>query len=126
MKCTFIFQEFSFYGKEPYFDIYKNVLELDSPYETLGKTELFSVSKNIETKTTPFTFESELIKVPSDYNEHPDVCVFAEVSIYKNLILKKATSLLSNPISVVSLYNLDATTFKLHYSSHKNPNWSIS
>ncbi|GEQ85497.1 hypothetical protein ULMS_10050 [Patiriisocius marinistellae] len=119
-----IFQEFSFYGNEPYFDIYKNVLTLGNTYKTIGKTLLFDITKDINTDAN-FSFNTETIVIPEDFKDHPDVCIFAEVVIYKNYRLLKSKSLLSNPISVYSLYNLKGKTFQLHYTTHKNPTWKF-
>ena len=120
-----IFQEFSFYGKEPYFDIYKNVLKLGPTYDTIGRSQLFSISEAINTNSN-FNFTSEIIDAPQNIEAHPDVCIFAELIIYKSFVLTKSQSLLSNPISVFSLFNLKSKQFQLTYTTNEIPKWILT
>ncbi|MDT0554386.1 hypothetical protein [Patiriisocius hiemis] len=119
-----IFTEHTFYSKEPYFDIYKNVLELGPTYKSSDTQYLFSINKNIAPSPN-FEFISENIEVPEDFTETPDVSIFAKIIIYKDLELLKSKSLISNPYCVQSLYNISSKTYRLKHTTIGIPNWKI-
>lgn len=121
-EAIHIYTEHSFYSKEPYFDIDKNVLELGPKIKTQGKQPLFSITKDIGGETA-FEFLSAQIEVPEDFSETPDICIYADVIIYKNQKLLKSQSLISNPFCVASLYNLNLATYSLQYTTHDIPGW---
>lgn len=119
-----IFTEHSFFSKEPYFDIYKNVLSLGPVVETRDRQLLFSITKDTSGEDA-FEYFSDTIKVPANFEDTPDVCIFAEITIYGNLKLLKSQSLLSNPYGVNSLYNLSSNTYQLRYTTHNIPDWKL-
>jgi hypothetical protein len=119
-----LFTEHTFYSKEPYFDIYKNVLDLGIFPLYRDRQLLFSITKEI-TPCPEFTYVSTIIEVPEDFTETPDIAVFAEVTIFENQILKKAESLISNPLCITSLYNLKSKTYQLHHTTKGIPEWKV-
>lgn len=119
-----IFTAHSFYSKEPYFDIYKNVLELGPLIKTANKLPLYSITKDIQNKNT-FEYLSDKIEVPIDFTDTPDICIFAEIVIFGTLKLLKAESLISNPYCVTSLYNLKQPQYQLKYTINGMPTWKV-
>lgn len=117
-----IYLEHSFYSKEPYFDIYKNVLELGPPYLSRDKQFLFSITKGLQNQVE-FEFTSDLMSLPTDFNDTPDICIYAEISIFRDQRLTKSKSLISNPYCVTSLFNLRSKSYKLSYTTKDIPNW---
>ena len=119
-----IYAEHSFYSKEPYFDIYKNVLELGPTYSAIDTHKLFSITKEIE-KSPGFQYISDPISPPGDFTETPDICIFAEIQIYGDNKLPKSKSLISNPICVQSLYNINSKSYQLSHSTNDIPDWQL-
>jgi len=117
-----IYAEHSFYSKEPYFDIYKNVLELGPPIQSRDKQLLFSITKDIQNHIE-FEFTSNSVTLPTDFNDTPDISIYAEIKIFQDHYLKKSKSLISNPYCVTSLYNLKSKSYKLSYTTRDIPNW---
>ncbi len=117
-----IYTEHSFYSKEPYFDIYKNVLELGPPFLSRDKQPLFSITKDIQNQKE-FEYTSALIDVPSNFLDTPDICIYAEIKIFGDQWLKKSKSLISNSFCLTSLYNLKGKSYKLFYTTKGIPNW---
>ncbi len=119
-----IYTEHSFYSKEPYFDIYKDVFNLGKPIETIDRQVLFSIDKNIKPKPL-FSFESDWIQVPENFKEYPDITIFAKIYIYKNYILSKGESLISNPYGLNNLYNINSHSYKLIHTTEGIPRWDF-
>ena len=119
-----LYSEHIFYSKEPYFDIYKNVLELGDKTPVRDTQLLFSVTKEIYS-SPEFTYLSPIIEVPQNFTETPDISVFAEVTIFENQKLLKSESLISNPYCVTSLYNLTTNTYQLRHTTKGIPGWEV-
>lgn len=119
-----IFGEFTFYGKEPYFDISKDLEKLGPTYETFNKTLLFTIDEKIHNKQA-FEFTSEAFKIPEDLSKTPDAAVFAEIQVYKERVLPKAKSLLSNSFCIRSLMGRENEHFKFHYFTKGTPGWEL-
>ncbi|GHC63415.1 hypothetical protein [Ulvibacter litoralis] len=119
-----LYTEHSFYSKEPYFDIYKNVLELPPPIKTVGRQLLFSIDKHIQ-KQKAFEFTSNAIQVPVHFNDTPDICVYAVIIVFKPIQLPKGKTQISNPVCVASLYNLKETSYSLQYTTKAIPSWTF-
>ncbi|MEP2936900.1 MAG: hypothetical protein ABJM06_00800 [Gilvibacter sp.] len=119
-----LYTEHTFYGKEPYFDIYKKHADLPPVYSTIDRALLFTIDKHVH-NDPPFEFESEPLKVPEDYSQTPDVAVFAEVRIYKDYILEKSESLLSNPVCILSLNNVSSSHYILKHTTQGTPDWEL-
>ncbi len=117
-----VYTEHSFYSKEPYFDISKNVLALGPKIETWGRQLLFSITKEIQ-QAPAFEYLSDIIEVPSDFTDTPDICIYADVYIFGDIKLLKAQSLISNPFCVASLYNLKSEKYRLHHTTQEIPDW---
>ncbi len=111
-----LFCEHTFYAKE--------VNTLPQTYPTQGTQHLFSITKDMTTNA-PFEFESQPINIPEDFSEVPDIAVYAEICIYKQHILTKARSLISNSVCVDSLYNMQGTQYYLKYSTLGIPDWEV-
>ena len=119
-----IYTEHTFYSKEPYFDIYKNVLDIGNSIPTINKQTLFTITKTIA-KEPPFNFESNWIEVPNNVEDTPDISIVANVKIYKDQILIKGESLISNPYCVTSLSAIKGKKYKLRHSTEGIPNWKF-
>lgn len=119
-----LYTEHIFYSKEPYFDIYKNVLELGEKTSVRDTQLLFSITKEIY-PSPEFTCLSPIIEVSQDFTETPDIAVFADVTIFENQKLSKSESLISNPYCVTSLYNLASKAYQLRYSTLGIPDWEV-
>lgn len=119
-----LYTEHTFYSKEPYFDIYKNVLDLGffPPYR--DRNLLFSITKEIP-PSPEFTYISSMVEVPENFTETPDITVFAEITIFENQKLLKADSLISNPLCITSLYNLKSKTYQLYHTTKGIPEWKV-
>lgn len=119
-----LYGEFTFYGEEPYFDLGKDLNELPAVYDTYNRQKLFSIDKNI-TNEEAFKFTSSAIQVPADLSLTPDAAVFAEIQVYKERILPKAKSLLSNSFCIHCLYGKENENMKYHYNSEGTPGWEL-
>ena len=120
-----IFAEHTFYSKEPYFDINKDIFKLPPIRNTINIQSLFSITKEIPSSPF-FSFRSEWITIPENFKETPDISIFAEIQIYNGIVLSKSESLLSNPYCVDSLYNLKSDSYQLMYDSRGIPSWSYT
>ena len=123
-KAIEIYAEHTFYGNEPYFDIYKKHEELPPYWDAKDTEHLFTIDKNIATDE-PFWFESQPRATPKDYKEIPDISVYAKVKIYNDLVLEKSQSLLSNPYCVKSFYNVNSPSYKLKHTTSGTPQWEV-
>lgn len=119
-----LYTEHSFYSKEPYFDIYRNVLELPPPIKTEHRQLLFRIDKQIQ-KQKAFEFTSNPISVPKDFKDTPDICVYAVIIIFESIQLPKSKTQISNPVCVASLYNLKEDFYRLRYSTKGIPLWTF-
>lgn len=115
---------YSFFSKQYYFDIYQDNIPKDRTVKTVGDRHLFSIDKNIS-EIPHFTFESDFIRKPETFVEAPDLVVYAEVFIYKENVLLKSDSLLSNLYCLNSLCNIEAENFKLRYVASGIPGWEL-
>lgn len=120
-----LYTEHTFYGKEPYFDIYKKHEDLPPLYETVDRELLFTIDKSVHNKA-PFSYTSAERKVPEDYSQTPDVAVFARLQIYKDYVLEKSQSLLSNPVCILSLNNVSSSHYKLVHTTQGTPKWELT
>lgn len=119
-----LYCEHTFYAKEPYFDIDKDLQQLPELYPTEDRCHLFTIDKNVQEEPA-FEYESEVINIPEPFEHVPDIAVFAEIQIYKERVLPKAKSLLSNSLCIGSIYNLATPAYKLKYSTVGTPDWKI-
>lgn len=118
-----VYTEFSTISKEPNFNINKNVSIVSTTPKTYGQQHLFTINKSLG--YSPFKFKSEAIEVPEISNEYPDFCVFAELVIYKNHLLEKSMSFITNTYCVYSLRNMKTKNFRLEYQSTDVPKWTL-
>lgn len=124
---------YSFFAKEPFVsrfaDIPKGYNKLQ-PYEyrkiidrlfTINK-ELFSNQVSHESR-----FVSDFYPLPSDFSNHPDACIFTGVTIFDNIKLKTAESLITNPYCIVSLQCLDINSdIQFVYDFSDMPKWTYN
>ncbi|WP_435579780.1 hypothetical protein [Gilvibacter sp.] len=124
-QCIDLFAGLSFYGKEPYFDLYKDLSNLGESYPE-GKLDqkLFSITNTLS-NAEPFEFISEKIEIPRDISLTPDAVVYANIKIYKDQVLTQSKSLISNPYCIRSLTGLEGQHFKLRYSTLGTPDWEL-
>ncbi|MDC7998579.1 methyltransferase domain-containing protein [Gilvibacter sediminis] len=119
-----VYGELTFYGKEPYFDLYKDLQSLGPCYKTALKKKLFSIAQDV-TNDQPYEFTSDAIEIPSDLSQTPDAAVYAEIQVYKERILPKAKSLISNSYCIRSLLGGENKHFKYHYTTQGTPSWEL-
>ncbi|PAM91692.1 hypothetical protein B4N84_27145 [Flavobacterium sp. IR1] len=123
---------YTFFDQEPYL---KNAVTEVEGYKTLQPyphsvfvNRLFTINKELFSKTTPvYKFESDFYKLPDNFSNHPDVCVFTEIKIFDDVELKTAESYITNPYCVVSLYSLiNNSALQLVYDFSAIPKWSYN
>jgi len=119
-----IYTEHSFLAKETIFDGVLYTLEKQSPYKVKNQQLLFSIARDID-NVSSFNFLSEPIKKPTEFKKNPDICIFAEVVVYKKQKLKKSQSFISNPICINNLYNIESPSYQLIYETKGIPNWKL-
>lgn len=119
-----LYGEFTFYGKEPYFDLGKKMDDLPPLYNTFNRQKLFTIDSRINNDAV-FKFVSDAVKIPEDLSKTPDAAVFAEIQVYKERILPKAKSLISNTLCIRSLVGKENESFKYYYNSEGTPGWEL-
>ncbi|MGK0387008.1 MAG: hypothetical protein ACI849_001628 [Patiriisocius sp.] len=85
---------------------------------------MFSITKDVY-ESPCFEFKSDVIDKPISFDEMPDLVVYLEVVIYKDLVLQKGDSLLTNLYCINSLYNVAANSYKLHHTTSGIPSWVL-
>lgn len=125
---------YTFFAKEPYLQknpatmcVMKN--ESNSTCKRRRIDTLFSMNKenNFSDKTTSNSclFESAFYELPGNFDNHPDICIFTYIKIFKELQLSSAESFITNPYCIESLYNvIGHTHFKMIYDFRGIPNWN--
>lgn len=124
---------YSFFAKEPFFKKDTNNIESLTSIEPypfrVHVDRLFTISKELfyNKKDDSTSFESIFYKLPEDYSNHPDVCVFTEVVIFEELKLTLAESYLTSPYCIVSLVNLnDYSEIQLVYDYSEISLWKYN
>ncbi|MCU0421995.1 MAG: class I SAM-dependent methyltransferase [Bacteroidia bacterium] len=127
---------YSSFGNEPYLKhdlpIYNNIESESAGQKKYGITidELFKLNKDnnfSESITNPTeVFVSKWYEAPESFTDYPDVCIYTDITIFKEQRLGLASSYITNPICVHSLYNLfPKQYFRLVYSITNEPIWHI-
>jgi len=119
-----LFTEHSFLANEVIFDGDFSFFEHYQEYPTVNRQLLFSIDKKIN-PAPAFSFLSKEFTAPSSFEVHPDICVFAQIIVYKNHFLTKAQSFISNPICVSNFYHTKSPSYQLKYDTKGIPNWKI-
>ncbi len=114
---------YSFFAKEYVFNSEIDIEKLKSNGIT-KKQKLFSITSKIDTNS-PFFYETEFIFIPTEFKNTPDLCLYTNVVVYKDIQLYNAESYITNPICLKSLYNLTSKEYKLQYSTNEIPKWEI-
>ena len=119
---------YSFHSEEPYLKSTDHYPK-GSPYEHRSYAgALFSINKELDFyRNTNLSgrFESDLYELPSGFSTTPDLCVFTHLRIFGEVILHSAESSITNPYSLVSLYNLqEHTHVQLIYDFNDIPQWT--
>lgn len=124
---------YSFFAYEPFLKNEANAFVDFKKTPAYAKQQsldtLFSMNKryNFADKAhhNNYIFESPFYKLPQNFTEHPDVCIYTNIRIYKDLTLGLAESYITNPYCVSSLYGFtNCTHFKLVYNFKEVPNWT--
>jgi hypothetical protein len=121
---------YSFFAHEPFVsrfaDIPKGYKKLQ-PYEYRKIIDrLFTINKELFVNQVIQESEitSSFYPLPEDFTNHPDVCVFTGVTIFDEIHLKTAESLITNPYCIVSLLNLAGHShIQLTYDYSDMPKW---
>lgn len=89
---------------------------------------LFTISKELFGNTSQdLEFKSDFYKLPDDFSNHPDVCIFTEIRIFEDIELKTAESYITNPFCLVSMYNLtEYSEIQFLYDFSDIPKWSYN
>ncbi|WP_316632394.1 hypothetical protein [uncultured Flavobacterium sp.] len=89
---------------------------------------LFTINKELfGTQSQNLSFKSDFYKLPDDFSNHPDVSIFTEIKIFEDIELKTAESYITNPYSVVSLYNLiEYSEIQFIYDFSDIPKWTYN
>lgn len=89
---------------------------------------LFTINKELFGRVIHNSkIESNFYKLPANFENHPDVCIFTEIKIFDNIELKTAESYITNPYCVISLYSIkDYSGIQLMYDFSEIPKWSYS
>lgn len=92
--------------------------------------ELFKLNKENNfsgaIKNSSEAYVSKWYEGPESCTDYPDICVYTDITIFKEQRLGLAASYISNPICVHSLYNLiPQQSFRLVYSITNEPSWRV-
>lgn len=119
---------YTFFGKEPFIKFNQNPLETTKKQPEPSRKHidrLFSIGKDSGNLLNGNQILSRFYPVPDDLHTHPDLTLFTEVVIYEDLVLTTATSVLTNPYCLTSLYHLKAhNEFQLIYDYSETPKWA--
>lgn len=118
-----VFRGNAFFAKERVFnaDITQEKLQKNPIIE---RKKLISITKDIE-DNTKFSYETETISIPKFFEEKPDICLYTKVIVFREVCIENAESYITNPICLVSMYNLKSDTYKLCYSIKNIPKWEL-
>lgn len=127
---------YTFFGKEPYLNNKSDVLNPSHQTKRRIKESerkkadtLFSMNKDNNFSelvlNNTFQFESKVYEAPKDSQDHPDICLFTRISIFKELALNTAESFITNPHCITAISNMAGCSyFKLIYDFGQMPNWT--
>ncbi|MFK8059180.1 MAG: hypothetical protein AB8B78_03720 [Polaribacter sp.] len=118
---------YSFFAKEVIFNLndgFSKLIQKKQQEEKSNSTNLFSITNKIDSLNS-FSFETDWISVPSDYEETPDICLYTSLQIFDNIYINESESYITNPFCVKSLYNIKDKKYKLQYSTIGIPNWKV-
>ena len=90
---------------------------------TKEETELFSIDKNINGKN--FNYQSDVIQVPENFRNTPDICIYTTIKVFDDVILYPCESLITNPYCIHNLHSIEDDSYKLVYASYPQPSWSV-
>lgn len=118
----------SFFSNEPFLNVTgDNTSKKKSDQQRIDT--LFSIDRNFtffkNEKNDPYQFESAYYKVPSHFDDYPDLCLYTTINIFKNIKLESAESFITNPHCITSISTLaDHNFFKLIYNFKGVPHWT--
>lgn len=124
---------YSFFAKEPFAstsdDIRKGYNKLQ-PYEhRIIIDRLFTVNKELfsDQSSNESRFTSKFYTLPVGFESHPDACIFTEITVFDDITLTTAQSLITNPYCLVSLYTVQQySAIQLVYDFSDIPNWTYA
>jgi len=123
---------YSFYANEPFINSFtdtpKGYNKLQ-PYKYRKIVDrLFTISKELFSDKiyTTSNFTSKFYQLPDEYSNFPDVCIFTSITIFDDIKLDTAESLITNPYCITSLLNLKGKNrIQLVYDFSDIPTWSL-
>jgi hypothetical protein len=119
---------YSFYAKEPFISTL-NPTQNITPYTGRQHNgRVLTINKDILLVALPDqeNIISQEFTLPADFSTCPDMCLFTEVRILDELVLKTSESLITNPYCITSLYNIEgADRFTLEYNFSEAPTWTL-
>lgn len=120
---------YSFFNQEPFFKNDLNAVKGRTkmqPYpDSVFVNRLFTINKEqFSSRSNNSTFESNFYDLPTNYSNHPDVCIFTEIQIYQDIELRTAESYITNPFCAASMYNLNNySKIQMVYDFSETPKW---
>jgi hypothetical protein len=71
-------------------------------------------------------FKSEWLKVPENFSNTPDICIYTTVHVYQHIAIYQAESLITNPVCVNNFYAIDnINPFRLVLRLSNQPKWFV-
>lgn len=128
---------YSCFSKEPFlkheYPVYEGIEDgkIGNHHHGIIIDQLFKLDKinnfsNRIRSTPACIYTSKWYVTPISISEYPDVCVFTDITVFKEQRLGLAASYITNPICVYSFYNLlPQQEFRLVYSISAEPKWVI-
>lgn len=121
---------YSYFAYEPVFERTEQLRMVHQKPYPQSKTidRLFSLTKDPEffAGTSNNKFLSGVYTMDGDMETAPDICVYTEVVIYKNIKLGSAQSTITNPWGISCKGNLGPEyKFQLEYNFDSTPDWTL-
>ncbi|MDQ5929531.1 MAG: hypothetical protein QG594_1310 [Bacteroidota bacterium] len=124
---------YAFFGNIPFLSSNEsiNVLFFDKLkcIDEIEKKQLFSITKDLDfvSKKNPENnhIKSTFFELPKNFSNHPDVCLFTEITVFDHFKLNTSESYITNPNCLLSLYTTQNANFiQFNYQYESIPNWT--
>ncbi|WP_343586422.1 hypothetical protein [Flavobacterium sp.] len=120
---------YTFFNYEPYLRVGQNEVKgykesQPYPYKVFVD-RLFTINKeHFNRENHNLKIESAFYMLPTIFENHPDICLFTEITIFEDVELKTGESYITNPYCLVSMYGIkDCSEIKLTYDFCDIPKW---